>query len=231
MRIKTRQSDLISYIVYPNCDDTFDPEAMRHGRGALGPSQERKTLTPGGSVPNTKAHPLFTSASAGGTLMKTVIVFCLSIAAASAQNGAVVGAGYHAFAPVPVAPGQVVTVFVTGIGNVTQKYSAGSLPLPATLGGISATLTESGPIAVPILAVFPFSACRNNIAPQPCGTITAVTLQIPFELQPNIPGRLAPPSLAFLTISDQVGHSASMELNPVLDQIHVVGSVDTILAG
>ena len=108
--------------------------------------------------------------------MKTVIVFCLSVAAASAQNGAVVGAGYHTFAPVLVAPGQVITVFVTGIGNVTQKYSAGSLPLPITLGGISASLSELGPIiAAPILAVFPFSAWLNNIALQPCGTITAVT--------------------------------------------------------
>ncbi|HXI42561.1 MAG TPA: hypothetical protein VNH83_21440 [Bryobacteraceae bacterium] len=164
--------------------------------------------------------------------MKTVIVFCLSIAAASAQNGAVVGAGYHAFAPVPVAPGQVVTVFVTGIGNVTQKYSAGSLPLPATLGGISATLNELGVItaAAPILAVFPFSACSNKVSSEPCGTITAVTLQIPFELQPNT-GRSGPPFLAFLTISDQLGHAASMELNPVTDHIHVVDFFDTILGG
>jgi uncharacterized protein (TIGR03437 family) len=121
--------------------------------------------------------------------MKTLIVFCLSVAAAPAQNGAVVGAGYHTFAPVLVAPGQVITVFVTGIGNVTKKYSAGSLPLPTMLGGISASFTELGPIiAAPILSVFPFSACLNNIlAPQPCGTITAVTLQIPFELVPNTP--------------------------------------------
>ena len=127
--------------------------------------------------------------------MKTLIVFCISVAAAFAQGGgAVVGAGYHTFAPTSVAPGQVITVFVTGIGNVTQKYSAGSLPLPITLGGISASLSELGPIiAAPILAVFPFSACLNNIAPQPCGTITAVTLQIPFELLPNIPGIERPP--------------------------------------
>ena len=166
--------------------------------------------------------------------MKTLIVFCISVAAAFAQGGgAVVGAGYHTFAPVSVAPGQVITVFVTGIGNVAQKYSAGNLPLPTTLGGISATLNELGVItaATPILAVFPFSACKNNLAPQPCGTITAVTLQIPFELQPNIPGTARPPSIAFLTVSDQLGHSASIELNPVLDQIHVVDFLDTIFAG
>src|SRR5690242_7129962 len=134
--------------------------------------------------------------------MKALIVFCMCIASAFAQGGAVVGAGYHTFAPVSVAPGQVITVFVTGIGNVTQKYSAGSLPLPTTLGGISASLDELGVTitAAPILAVFPFSACLNNVAPQPCGTIIAVTLQIPFELQPNEPGRSGAPLLAFLTI-------------------------------
>jgi hypothetical protein len=166
--------------------------------------------------------------------MKTLIVFCLSVAAAFAQGGgAVVGAGYHTFAPISVAPGQLITVFVTGIGNVTQKYSAGKLPLPTTLGGISATLNELGVItaAAPILAVFPFSACNNNIAPQPCGTITAVTLQIPFDLQPNIPGRSGPPFLAFLSISDQQGHAASMELNPVPDHIHLVDFLDTVVAG
>jgi len=166
--------------------------------------------------------------------MKALIVLCISVAAASAQGGgAVVGAGYHTFAPISVAPGQVITVFVTGIGNVTQKYSAGNLPLPTTLGGISASLNELGVITAPapILAVFPFSACNNKVSTQPCGTITAVTLQIPFELQPNTPRRSGPPFLAFLTISDQLGHAASMELSPVFDQIHVVDFFDTILGG
>jgi hypothetical protein len=209
---------------------TFDSAWMRRRFGAI---TRRKALTSFKYPPNIKLHPLFASASAGGTLMKTLIVSCICVASACAQGGAVVGAGYHTFAPVSVAPGQVITVFVTGIGNVTQKYSAGNLPLLTTLGGISATLNELGVItaAAPILAVFPFSACNNNIAPQPCGTITAVTLQIPFELQPNIWGTYPPPFLAFLTISDQLGHAASMELNPVLDQIHLVDFLDTVMAG
>jgi hypothetical protein len=91
--------------------------------------------------------------------------------------------------------------------------------------------TPSIVAAAPILAVFPFSACNNKGPTQPCGTITSVTLQIPFELQPNIPGRSGPPFLAFLTISDQQGHAASMELSPVLDQIHLVDFFDTIFAG
>jgi len=163
--------------------------------------------------------------------MKTLCVFCVCAVSACAQSGGtVVGAGYHGFAPVPVAPGQVITIFVTGVGNVTQTYSAGKPPLPTTLGGISATLNEFGSTPAPILAVTPVSACFNTaIAPQPCGTSTAVTVQIPFELHVNIPGSQAPPVIAFLTITDQMGHSATVELNPIPDQIHALSAFDTVL--
>lgn len=163
--------------------------------------------------------------------MKILIVFCVGAATACAQTGgAVVGAGYHAFAPISVAPGQVITVFVTGVGSVTQAFSAGKPPLPTTLGGISATLSEFGNTPVPILSVNPVITCFNTgIAPQPCSTVTAVTLQIPFELHVGILGSLMPPVIAFLTTSDQMGHSATVELNPIPDQIHVLTSFDTVL--
>ncbi|HKW98924.1 MAG TPA: hypothetical protein VJN43_14390 [Bryobacteraceae bacterium] len=68
--------------------------------------------------------------------MKTLVVFCICAVAACAQGGGtVVGAGYHGFAPISVAPGQVITVFVTSVGNATQAISAGKPPLPTTLGG------------------------------------------------------------------------------------------------
>jgi uncharacterized protein (TIGR03437 family) len=90
-------------------------------------------------------------------------------------------------------------------------------------------LNELGSIAVPIFAVVPVNTCFNIVPSLPCATVTAVTLQVPFELQPNIPGSLAPPVIAFLTISDQLGHSATVELNPVPDQIHALGDFDTVL--
>lgn len=163
--------------------------------------------------------------------MKTLVVFCVCAAAACAQTGgAVVGAGYHGFAPISVAPGQVITVFVTGVGNVTQSFSAGTPPLPTTLGGISATLSEFGNTSVPIVSVNPVITCFNTgIAPQPCNTVTAVTLQIPFEIHVGILGSQAPPVIAFLTIGDQMGHSATVELDPIPNQIHVLTSFDAVL--
>src|SRR4029077_4961234 len=114
----------------------------------FGAITRRKALTPFKRPPKIKSPRPLPLRPLEEPFMKTLIVFCISIAAALAQGGAaVVGAGYHTFAPISVAPGQVITVFVTGIVNITQKYSAGNLPLPATLGGISASLNESGVIS------------------------------------------------------------------------------------
>ena len=164
--------------------------------------------------------------------MKFITVFALSMAAALGQNGgAVVGAGYNLIAPVSVAPGQVITIFVTGVGNVNQKILAGNPPLPVTLGGISASLVQ-GTVKVPspILAVFPFSACLPGPAGLPCGTITGVTVQIPFELYVNIPGSLRPTVLTYLQVSDDSGNASAVMLDGELDEIHVLRSEDTVLA-
>lgn len=164
--------------------------------------------------------------------MKFITVFALSIAAALGQNGgAVVGAGYNLIAPVSVTPGQVITIFVTGVGNVSQKILAGNPPLPLTLGGISASLVQGTvKVPAPILAVFPFSACSPGPAGLPCGTLTGVTVQIPFELYVNIPGSLRPTLLTYLQVSDDSGNVSAVMLDGELDEIHVLRSEDTVLA-
>lgn len=146
------------------------------------------------------------------------------------SGGAVVGGGYNAFSPLTVAPGQVITIQVTGVGNVTQKVTAASMPLSAKLAGISASLFQ-GDIAfpVPILAVFPLKGCPDGASQPQCGTVTAITLQIPFELSPKIPGSLRPDFLTYLQVSDDDGHSASISLDPEPDAIHVLHSLDTVV--
>jgi uncharacterized protein (TIGR03437 family) len=163
--------------------------------------------------------------------MKIPIVFCALAGMAYAQTGAVVGAGYNLFAPLSVAPGQVITVFVTGIGNVTQKVSAGSPPLPDTLAGVSTSVIQGlTPLPAGMLAVFPLNPCLFGPTPAQCGTVTAITLQIPFEMRANIPGTLQVAELlTYLQVSDNAGHTASIMLNPVLDAIHVLHSQDTVL--
>ncbi|HET9320855.1 MAG TPA: hypothetical protein VFO27_13805, partial [Bryobacteraceae bacterium] len=130
--------------------------------------------------------------------MQALIAFCICTCVVLAQGGgAVVGAGYSLIAPVAAAPGQVITIYVTGVGSVTKKVSAGNPPLPTKLGGISATLSQGGATtAAPIFAVFPFNACSG--APGfACGSIMGITLQIPFELEASGP--------AYLEVSDEAG--------------------------
>ncbi|HXI42350.1 MAG TPA: hypothetical protein VNH83_20370 [Bryobacteraceae bacterium] len=163
--------------------------------------------------------------------MKLPAVLLLCAGFVFAQSRAViVGAGYNALSPVSVAPGQVITVQVTGVGDVAQKVTAGGLPLPKKLAGISALLMQGDTgIPAPIMAVFPLKACPDGIPQLQCSSVTGITLQIPFELSPVIPGSLRPVFLTYLRVSDDAGHSASISLDPELDAIHVLHSLDTVV--
>jgi uncharacterized protein (TIGR03437 family) len=165
--------------------------------------------------------------------MKLLAVFCLYAGMVFAQGGAaVVGAGYNAIAPVSVAPGQVITIFVTGVGNVTQKTTAGKPPLANTLAGITAVLVQgTTAIPSPILAVFPLQDCQFTLPAVKCASVTAVTVQIPFELRPNNPESLTPAVfIAYLQVSDSAGNTATVSLNAEFDAIHVLRPQDTVMA-
>ncbi len=163
--------------------------------------------------------------------MKLPVVLLVCAGLVFAQGSAVVvGGGYSAFSPLSVAPGQVITIQVTGVGNVTQKVTASGLPLPKKLAGISALLMQGDTgIPAPILAVFPLKACPDGIPQLQCGSVTGITVQIPFELSPVIPGSLRPVFLTYLQVSDDAGHSASISLDAELDAIHVLHSLDTVV--
>src|SRR5713101_8291053 len=71
-------------------------------------------------------------------------------AAAFGQGGiTLAGAGYTAPTPIHAAPGQVITLRLTGLKTVLPAGApiqrAASLPLPRVLAGISATLTQTVP--------------------------------------------------------------------------------------
>src|SRR4029077_8873088 len=66
-----------------------------------------------------------------------------------AQNrAAVVGAGPISPVPVSVAPGDIITVYAAGLAPSGLPANAQSLPLPITLGGISASIQPGG-LSVP----------------------------------------------------------------------------------
>ena len=109
--------------------------------------------------------------------------FLLSNTFLVAQN--LVGAGYVSPAPVSIAQGQIVTFFASGLGP--------------SLAGITATLQQgSNATVMPIQSVQPVSLCPNAGSPAQigCGSLVAITVQIPYEVIPACPPakRLAPPT-------------------------------------
>ncbi|HKX00391.1 MAG TPA: hypothetical protein VJN43_21815 [Bryobacteraceae bacterium] len=166
-----------------------------------------------------------------------MLAISLFLAASSslAQNADIFAAGYSLPAPTPIAPGQVITFFVSGLTPTAEEMSpserqpgtvsvaANALPLPYKLAGISANLL-SGEIAVPIMAVSSSNTCLLS-APAPglpCGAIIGVTVQVPFELP--LDRGFSPPNIIFLTISDDSGHSGAVRVIAETDQIHIVAN-------
>jgi uncharacterized protein (TIGR03437 family) len=159
--------------------------------------------------------------------MKNVLAIVAALCSASAQN-MVVGAGNVAPAPIKVAPGQIVTLFVSGVGaSLTGPVRAkGNGTLPASLAGISVTLRQCTDRAVPIVDVRPVSTCPS--VPTRCGTLTAVTLQIPYDIvilcplcgRPEVPGALV--------VSEKGVAGAAVDIVPLADQIHVLSTCDIL---
>src|SRR5450759_4461585 len=100
-----------------------------------------------------------------------IVLFGTSLEAQSAApQAAIVGASYSVAFPLPVAPGQLITLFVAGLAtpvNVPVHAPAGSLP--TSLAGISAVFRQGKDLAAPVLDVFPFPTC-SPLA-NPCGTL------------------------------------------------------------
>ena len=135
----------------------------------------------------------------------------------NASANTIVGMGYLYPEPVTVAPGQLITVFVQG--NVQ--------------GNISATLRQTSDYAAPVLAVRPAPDC--TIAPAtPCASMTAITIQIPYEIEEPClgcalpyPGRPSPQ--LFVTANGVAG--ALFELSPLTDRVHILTACDTVVPG
>ncbi len=168
---------------------------------------------------------------------RTVFLFAAISAAAFAQTGPTLsGAGYVNPVPVRVAPGQIVTFFVSGLTTVlAAPVKAGQIPLPTSLGGISATLYQANlldplivALPVSLLSVDQVNACTPVTATPAC-LITAVTAQVPFEMRAPNPLAANPVAdIGSTTIVFSAGTSQSqpMQLVPEMDQIHVITNCD-----
>jgi len=165
--------------------------------------------------------------------MRIAVTLCLACQLLAAQSGiSLVGAGYVNPVPVRVAPGQVTTFFLTGLQTVlpppARAERAPSVPLPVSLAGISATITQSGPgtsYLVPLLSVEQLNTCDDPAAVTPDCMLTAVTLQVPFELKPRNPLLMSPIDLigtTRITFQENGAPSRSFALSPVMDSVRVL---------
>lgn len=124
---------------------------------------------------------------------------------------------------------------MTGLKTVlSQPVNASVVPLPTTLAGISVTLNQGGSqtTPVPLLSIQQLSVCGNDGTSSSASgmtadcPVTAITVQIPFELTgpgigppPSVP---IPPSTPVLVISDNGNMSKAFTLSPVPDSLHVI---------
>jgi uncharacterized protein (TIGR03437 family) len=141
-----------------------------------------------------------------------------------------VGAGYLLPRPIAVAPGQVITLFVRVPGKAVTATVTAQPPLPTALGGFAVMLRQtfpSDPVPVPIQSVADSQFC-SQVTPSQCDVVSLVTVQIPYQLTPNIPRSRMPQNSARLDITYNDVSATSLYLNPVTDQIHVVNSCDLI---
>lgn len=158
-------------------------------------------------------------------------------------QGTIVGAGYTPPAPLSVAPGQIVTLYVSGLGaNFPTPVIAPAGPtLPMSLGGVSVTLLEfvlmGSAAPIPILDVRDVSTCPGGPISGfsiNCGSVTAITVQLPSTLnayRPScaVPGPEYPPcqdSWLYVTFNNQLQDAT--ELNPLTDQVRILTACDSV---
>lgn len=154
-----------------------------------------------------------------------IIIASVSILGAQSGPG-VASAGYRVPSRIEVAPGQIVTLFVTNM-KVKQSGVATGLPLPTTLAGISVSMTynDPGPVPVPILVVVPVidSGCAPadevplNVT-NPCGVV-AVTIQVPYF---RVIGGVTGPNPLQLIVSENGVPGPRLAFRLYYDQIHIV---------
>ena len=120
-------------------------------------------------------------------LFYTVIaaLFGLGVAPPPAQAQPVVVSAGYAPPSIVLAPGALITIYVTGLELAGQSFSASSVPLPTTLGGISVTLTSQVSSSVPAAPLFSVASVPG--APQ----FTAITIEVPSEIYSGIPAGFA----------------------------------------
>lgn len=135
---------------------------------------------------------------------------------------ALVATGYDSPVFHRLAPGQLVTLFVSGL-PASGRAVASAVPLPTELAGVSVTLHQAalpGPVRIPLLSVEPLSE-----------VVTALVVQMPFEMEPGsyigpITAGPARPDTGELQVSWGSEAGPRVSIIPVQDNIKLLRSCD-----
>ncbi len=154
--------------------------------------------------------------------MKLSVVCSLFLASsyfASAQTAATLAsAGYASLPPIPVAPGQVVTLFFRDVGPLPggslRVDEAKTVPLPTVLAGLSVFIKQPS-VRFPIFAVRQENDCFDGQSNPAC-LLTSLRVQLPFDLKP----------VKELVLEVDGESSRSFLLTEVSDNAHVLTSCD-----
>lgn len=164
--------------------------------------------------------------------MHRVLLVAVCAVGVQAQTATFVAAGYNPPGWTPVAPGQVVTLYITGTKTVLPAQSPGvratSTPLPTHLGGFSVAVRQGSSIyPAPLFSVVQTPICTGADQSSPACTLTALTVQIPFEITPRNPLQMSPIRLpSDVIITDNGTESAAIPMAAIPDNIHVLTSCD-----
>jgi uncharacterized protein (TIGR03437 family) len=153
--------------------------------------------------------------------------------AGTVSGQTVVGSRYQDLT-LSLAPGQVVPLLVTGLQTVLSSGSAKAhnITVPTALAGISVTLTQpptSYSRSLPIFSIDQFNHCSATMAPAADCLLTAITVEIPFDIAVPNPLQVSPcndqPGTV-VTIFENENVSKAFVLSPLPDRIHVLQSCD-----
>jgi uncharacterized protein (TIGR03437 family) len=144
---------------------------------------------------------------------------------ASAQSVATLASvGYASPAPIPIVPGEVVTLFYRNVPPLPdgslRSAAAKTVPLPTVLAGLSVHVSQP-PVNFPIFAVRQENECidaqGNPTDPSnPACLLTSLRVQVPFRLQVV--------KEMMLDVDGQA--SRSFRLSQIGDNAHILTSCD-----
>lgn len=155
--------------------------------------------------------------------MRIRVFFELLFFSSVAFSQSLIMSGYTAPAPVSVAPGQVATFYVQSPGG----------GVPTNIPAITLQQGSTNTV-VPLQSLRTVSECPDSTTStvQPtCASLLALTVQIPYELTTFCPLCASPVSAtpSVLTVNQGGQPTATIELNPLADQVHVLTQCDVVL--